>query len=790
VKKLAIFGLMLFSLFFLKTSHVFAMDTVSASTYRDDNTDGTVERIRWVMDENVTACAYEAGDWTVDAAGSLNVAITGLSCSGSDANLYILVTADAGETGHSSNTHISYANNGTAGSVTLTSGAMTAKSNVLSLDGAAPQVGRVGSVLTEYYDGDQDGKVDRVNLWFTESVTAASVFSRDSINITNDGDFNGLASDSTTTDLITSGTNIVVFSNLTESSVVDTHDDSGDLELTFQNTYSLVDASGNTTTSLSAVTDWEDNAFPVITDAQYKDTSGNDGRIDAITFTLSETITSGSDVAAEDFSFADVGNFTGAAFGSSSTDLITTSVSSFTVPLGTAATAVDTHEDSGTIDIDAPGTVFLLDVDGGNTTSFFISSAVTYTDSAAPIITSISPTEGATGVSTTANIVVTFSEAMDTGFVEGTEFSLTPDPGSFSTSFSGSNHTVTIDPSSSLAASTSYAVALTSSNITAASGGTALNVAGTLDGTWSFTTGAGTSSGGGGGGPVNTPPPTYFIDLLTPTGSEVLSGGQSFNLNWSTSGTGTISFVDLSYSTNGGTSWILVADNTANDGVYAWTVPSLTGGTAIKVKAEATDLSSVLATDTSPSVTVGTAPAPTPTPTPTPPPTAPVTNGMGPSPVTGKLEPISQVSVGQYIRSASLPTVYYLDPNGTRRPFLSEQVYFTWASSWSQVITVTDATLPTIPLGTPVIPRPRVVLVKITSSTKVYAVEPADATSTKGVLRWIPTEAVAISVYGTAWSDYVIDIPATIISRYTYGADIDASYPRPAGMKRRADLHQ
>lgn len=773
---------------FSHAHQVLAADTISNSTFRDDDLNGTVERIRWVMDENVTACAYEAGDWSVAVAGDLNVTITGLSCSGLDANLYILVTADAQETGaFSTVSSISYADAGTSGSVTLTSGNMGAHTGVLAADGANPRVIVSGTYAPWYDDLDEDGKIDRIVFWLTEFVTLGSVLSRNSISIVNAGDFTGFSSDATTTDLIVSQTSTVSISNLVESSAVDTYDDSGNLELAFQNTYSLTDLAANTTTSLSNITTLTDAAEAVIVSSEYLDSTGNDGKIDAFTFTLSETISSTSSIAAEDFSVTTAGDFTGIAFGSSSTDLVTINANTITVPLGTAATATDTREGSATLAMTVPGTFSIVNLDLVSATALHFSTIHTFIDGASPVISSISPADGATGSSPSTNIVITFSEAMDGAFAEGVEYTVTPDPGSFVGTWSNTDQTITLDPASTLAINTSYAVALSSGAITDELGGDTLNVAGTLDGTWSFTTGTGASGSSGYTAPVIQ---TYLIDLTTPIENQILTTGQNLELQWTTSGTGAVSVVDLSYSADNGTTWVMIADNTNNDGSTFWTVPALAAGSSIIVRAEATDTIVILASDTSPSVTVGTIVT-------TPPPvtspiivSAPVLpDGFGLSPVTGLQESLSQVVVGQYIKGTSLPTVYYLDPNGTRRPFLSEQVYFTWATSFNQVITVTDATLPTIPVGTPVIPRPRVVLVKIVSSTKVYAVEPADATSTKGILRWIPTESIATSVYGADWADYVIDIPSTIISRYTYGEDLTASDTRPAGMKKRSALH-
>ena len=96
-------------------------------------------------------------------------------------------------------------------------------------------------------------------------------------------------------------------------------------------------------------------------------------------------------------------------------------------------------------------------------------------DTTAPTVSSISPTDGQTGVSISENISVTFSEAMDTASVT-TNTSDTSCSGSFqlssdtfstcvqmssSPSSSNSDKTFTIDPSSNLSYATSYKIRVT-----------------------------------------------------------------------------------------------------------------------------------------------------------------------------------------------------------------------------------------------------------------------------------------------------------------------------------------
>ena len=91
-------------------------------------------------------------------------------------------------------------------------------------------------------------------------------------------------------------------------------------------------------------------------------------------------------------------------------------------------------------------------------------------DTTAPTVSSISPTDNQTGVSISANISVTFSEAMDTASIT-TNTSDTSCSGSFqlssdtfstcvqmssSPSSSNSDKTFTVDPSSNLSYATTY----------------------------------------------------------------------------------------------------------------------------------------------------------------------------------------------------------------------------------------------------------------------------------------------------------------------------------------------
>jgi hypothetical protein len=132
------------------------------------------------------------------------------------------------------------------------------------------------------------------------------------------------------------------------------------------------------------------------------------------------------------------------------------------------------------------------------------------------------------------------------------------------------------------------------------------------------------------------------------------------------------------------------------------------------------------------------------------------------------------LNVGDLIKSSLSTTVYYYGSDNKRHIFPNEKTYFTWYSSWSGVKTIPASQLQGIALGKNVTVRPGTKLVKIETDPKVYAVEPG------GLLRWVPTEARARTLYGDAWSARVIDIPIVSWGDYTFGADI-ATDKHPTG---------
>ena len=117
--------------------------------------------------------------------------------------------------------------------------------------------------------------------------------------------------------------------------------------------------------------------------------------------------------------------------------------------------------------------------------------------------------------------------------------------------------------------------------------------------------------------------------------------------------------------------------------------------------------------------------------------------------------------------------VYAIDPlTGKRRPFFNETIYRSWfGSSFDRVEIITAEEMAAYPMGSSMFMHPGTYLVKVQSANAVYAVE------TDGVLRYIPSEAMASQLYGPNWNQVVRDLSPTEWPRYTVGHDLEAIFP-------------
>ena len=252
---------------------------------------------------------------------------------------------------------------------------------------------------------------------------------------------------------------------------------------------------------------------------------------------------------------------------------------------------------------------------------------------------------------------------------------------------------------------------------------------------------------------------TYDIAVSAPVATAAYSAGDDIAITWSTlASTGTVSAVNLSYSTDGGITNTSIVSGTANDGSYTWMAPSISAS-SVTILAQATDLIAILDTGISGAFSIG---------------SSEESNDETADDTSDGDTDTSETSTtllptGAFFKGESWSTVYYVGADGTRRPFLDAQTFFTYADNFDSVIDASDDYLANYAIGTPMMPKAGTVLVKVVSVNNVYALEADDT------LRWITSESVASSLYGSNWADFVIDVPVTAWGHFTFGADIDSS---------------
>jgi hypothetical protein len=151
---------------------------------------------------------------------------------------------------------------------------------------------------------------------------------------------------------------------------------------------------------------------------------------------------------------------------------------------------------------------------------------------------------------------------------------------------------------------------------------------------------------------------------------------------------------------------------------------------------------------------------------------APLSDVLGVSPITGETEQISTIYPGDLFRSYSFTTVYCLHEDQTRHPFMDETSFFTHQRTFQNIKWVTDATLSSYQVETPVLPRPTVVLGKFESDPRVYRIDSDPSNASTLILRHIDDESIAIDSYGDRWADYVIDLNPTLVNAFEYGTPL------------------
>lgn len=123
--------------------------------------------------------------------------------------------------------------------------------------------------------------------------------------------------------------------------------------------------------------------------------------------------------------------------------------------------------------------------------------------------------------------------------------------------------------------------------------------------------------------------------------------------------------------------------------------------------------------------------------------------------------------IGKVVKTANSSALYYVAADGHRYVFPNAKIYNTWFTDFSDITEITSSELATIQLGGNVMYRPGVVLIKIQTDPKIYAV------SQNRMLRWVKTEAIAKALYGDNWNLLVDDVEDSFFANYTVGDPIE-----------------
>ncbi|HEU0051060.1 MAG TPA: serine protease [Patescibacteria group bacterium] len=123
----------------------------------------------------------------------------------------------------------------------------------------------------------------------------------------------------------------------------------------------------------------------------------------------------------------------------------------------------------------------------------------------------------------------------------------------------------------------------------------------------------------------------------------------------------------------------------------------------------------------------------------------------------------------EYVAKSEVsPTIYCLMNNGDRLVFPNDSTFLSWYPDFSQVVYGTASSIIEYPFERNVTYKPGT-LVKSETSPEVYVV-----IDNFGTLRWIPSEAKAVELWGANWAGLVKDIPDVFWANYTIGQPLES----------------
>lgn len=124
---------------------------------------------------------------------------------------------------------------------------------------------------------------------------------------------------------------------------------------------------------------------------------------------------------------------------------------------------------------------------------------------------------------------------------------------------------------------------------------------------------------------------------------------------------------------------------------------------------------------------------------------------------------------GNLIKIKEASSVYYCGADGFRYVFPNEKIYFSWYADFSNIKEISDDEMASVPIAGNILYAPAKQLIKIQTDPKVYAV------GQSGVLRWVSSEDIAKSIYGSSWASLVQDLSDAFFVDYRIGRSIVAS---------------
>ncbi len=129
------------------------------------------------------------------------------------------------------------------------------------------------------------------------------------------------------------------------------------------------------------------------------------------------------------------------------------------------------------------------------------------------------------------------------------------------------------------------------------------------------------------------------------------------------------------------------------------------------------------------------------------------------------------ITDGMLLKSPKHTAVYQYQ-YGTRRPFASNKVYYTWYQNFENVTEITVKEMEEIKLGNPMSIKPDEALLKFPLNPRIYSVGVDSDYGTEAVLRHIPHAGAATALFGDDWEDMIIELPELYYLFYVEGGEI------------------